>query len=97
MERKTRQNCREPKTHLGSCERLEDEASKIVKKCGTIAVASTEEFAALIDIALDEKLANMKDLGTQFNELQEAGKKNIHRLTMCSQLAEEIRAATAVA
>ena len=80
------------KTHMKSCESLTDECSKVVMNCGSISLALQEEFASLIDIALDEKLANMKVIGANFAEVQEDGKKSLHRLNMCSQLAEEIKA-----
>ena len=79
------------KTHLSSCESLTDESSKVVKNCGDISLTVQEEFITLIDIALDEKLANMKDLASNFADVQEKCKKSLNRLNMCSQLAEEIK------
>ena len=80
------------KTHLSSCESLTDEGSKVVKNCGDISLTVQGEFITLIDIALDDKLANMKDLASKLVDVQEQCKKSINRLNMCSQLAEEIKA-----
>ena len=63
----------------------------MVTNSAKISLALQEEFETLLDIALGEKVANMKDLGTKFVEAQEGGKKSIQRLAMCEQLAEDIK------
>ena len=57
------------KDHMSSCESLEDESTKVVTDSGKISLACQGDFVTLIDIALDEKVANMKDLGEEHSAI----------------------------
>ena len=96
MERKIRKLIKNLRENMSNCEGLEDAPSQLVLNSARISLASEEEFETLLDIAIVEKLANMKDLNTKFSELQEGGNKSIPRLELCSQLAADVKKLQAV-